>query len=286
MNEQTQAIISIDEKRKFLKNHFRYDTMQSWNKVKSFAAKVKLNNIYDAVKVPSEAFDFLDCQELYGYIHFCIQNFTDDMNGNYTIIFNGRSNGYLVLVNSKKVKSEYKSFCPDCSQRSYATVLKTPSAEASSTGRDKLKNYIATHNNWYPHIYLLQSDARNLFPMMTEKKFVDMVTEIKEELKKEFGDTRNFSNGICGKCGSRNCKNFETPIEQLEIHAGKSFGDDIDGLEQSELEEMYDVVKAFDRTVEDCITTFKEFVQGHTMEEREVMVSQKIKVPVQRKAKV
>ena len=65
MNEQTQAIISIDEKRKFLKNHFRYDTMQSWNKVKSFAAKVKLNNIYDAVKVPSEAFDFLDCQELY-----------------------------------------------------------------------------------------------------------------------------------------------------------------------------------------------------------------------------
>lgn len=96
----------------FLKNHFTYSTMNSWNGMKSIAHNVKLYNL----KLDGDwtvALQFLHDEMDTG----CLQMFIDDEirefsreNPGYVVGFNGRSGGYLVLYNS----DNYRTVLPDC----------------------------------------------------------------------------------------------------------------------------------------------------------------------------
>ena len=96
----------------FLKNHFTYSTMNSWNGMKSIAHNVKLYNL----KLDGDwtvALQFLHDEMDTG----CLQMFIDDEirefsreNPGYVVGFNGRSGGYLVLYNS----DNYRTILPDC----------------------------------------------------------------------------------------------------------------------------------------------------------------------------
>lgn len=96
----------------FLKNHFTYSTMNSWNGMKSVAHNVKLYNL----KLDGDwtvALQFLTDEMDSG----CLQMFIDDEirffcqdNPGYRVGFNGRSGGYLVLYNS----DNYRTVLPDC----------------------------------------------------------------------------------------------------------------------------------------------------------------------------
>ena len=96
----------------FLKNHFTYSTMNSWNGMKSIAHNVKLYNL----KLDGDwtvALQFLHDEMDTG----CLQLFIDDEirefsreNPGYVVGFNGRSGGYLVLYNS----DNYRTILPDC----------------------------------------------------------------------------------------------------------------------------------------------------------------------------
>ena len=97
---------------RFLKNHFTYSTLNSWNGMKSIAHNVKLYNL----KLDGDwtvALQFLHDEMDTG----CLQMFIDDEirefsreNPGYVVGFNGRSGGYLVLYN----KDNYQSVLPDC----------------------------------------------------------------------------------------------------------------------------------------------------------------------------
>lgn len=91
----------------FLKDHFRYPTMNSWNGEYSIANNVKLYKLNLSGKW-SVALDFLNSDE-YENINWMIQEWEREHPG-YSVGFNGRSGGYLVLYNA----DNYCDILPDC----------------------------------------------------------------------------------------------------------------------------------------------------------------------------
>ena len=97
----------------YLKKHFRYNTMNSWNRSTSYANNVKLDNL----NIPKEL-----CEKAYKVAYGEVRNeqFDTDykmlvnefyMKTGYHIGFNGRSNGYLVMYDTEaKENGQYTVF--------------------------------------------------------------------------------------------------------------------------------------------------------------------------------
>lgn len=79
----------------FLKNHFEYWTMNSWNRMESIANNVKLYNL-DLTGDWSVALSLLEAGE-YDTISWMIHDWEEENRG-YEVTFNGRCGGYLVLT--------------------------------------------------------------------------------------------------------------------------------------------------------------------------------------------
>jgi hypothetical protein len=90
----------------FLRGHYMYDTMNSWNQLKSIANNVKIYNLeLDG-----------DCWNALAYLqdddYFTINSMIEDWeveHEGYTVGFNGRSGGYLVLYS----KHHNRNILPD-----------------------------------------------------------------------------------------------------------------------------------------------------------------------------
>ncbi len=104
---QTQPDIHKDDRDTlihYLKNHDRYYTMNSWNRATSYAHNVKLYNLNldNDVYEKASAFlftDEIDTSEYQMEQEQLIRDFREDTN--YDITFNGRSGGYLVLLDTE-----------------------------------------------------------------------------------------------------------------------------------------------------------------------------------------
>ena len=123
----------------FLKDHFRYDTMSSWNRVTSFANNVKIYKL-KLGELENKAYEAIQDELVYDICAYpIIADFTKKMKGRYTIGFNGRCGGYLVLYNSEYVKSEHLSYCRSCGQKNFQKV---PEGEVGVCGRCGQKNRV------------------------------------------------------------------------------------------------------------------------------------------------
>lgn len=78
----------------FLKNHFEYPTMNSWNRLYSIANNVKINRL----NLTGDWWMTLQLLENgeYENLNWMIQEWLEDHKG-YEVYFNGRSGGYLIL---------------------------------------------------------------------------------------------------------------------------------------------------------------------------------------------
>lgn len=81
----------------FLRGHYRYHTMNSWNNSKSYANCVKVHKLGLTREQENKAFDMLEMPDVYDTIHMLISDWTLEHNRDWTVGFNGRSSGYLVL---------------------------------------------------------------------------------------------------------------------------------------------------------------------------------------------
>jgi hypothetical protein len=81
----------------FLTNHYRYNTLNSWNRSTSYANNVKIYNLEVDSDIKDAMYQLLcaDCYDLQDDIHFLIKDF-EKLTG-YTAGFNGRSAGYIVM---------------------------------------------------------------------------------------------------------------------------------------------------------------------------------------------
>ena len=59
----------------FLKNHFRYYTMNSWNRAQSYACNLKIYRLGLDKAVTDKLFDLLETQESYDAMHDLIEDF-------------------------------------------------------------------------------------------------------------------------------------------------------------------------------------------------------------------
>ena len=104
---------------RFLKGHFRYDTMSSWNASTTYAVRQKVNHLGLTMDQSDAVYAMLDVEDAYdesGYAGV-LEAFAVRHDYRYQIFSNGRSSGYLVLIQGERKPSQYKSACTNCGQR-------------------------------------------------------------------------------------------------------------------------------------------------------------------------
>lgn len=109
----------------FLKNHFRYDTMNSWNRACSYANNMKIYNLGLTSEQESRLFDIMECEGAYETVNDLIDKFDAESNCEWQAHFNGRSGGYLVLYSGGLKDTGYKSFCTTCGQQNFRVAEDT-----------------------------------------------------------------------------------------------------------------------------------------------------------------
>jgi|SRR5215831_2892691 len=128
----------------YLSEHFRYDTMNSWNRATSYAARVKLSYLsFPSAEIRNRAYDLLQCEEAFEAVHYLIQEFAEDHGWRWQVGFNGRSSGYLVLYEGNRESSGYKSRCSRCGQLNYqtATAENRKCGKCGSDARYNIENH-------------------------------------------------------------------------------------------------------------------------------------------------
>ena len=110
----------------YLKNHFRYSTMNSWNGSSSYAHNVKLTKFVPH-DLMNDAFDLLsaDRADYRDEIEDVFTDFAMEHDYRYQLGFNGRSRGYIVLYRGERKRSQHKSICRSCWQRNFTSVKET-----------------------------------------------------------------------------------------------------------------------------------------------------------------
>lgn len=106
---KTKNNMTLTQKFNYIKQHFTYYTMNSWNRDTSIANNIKIYNLPLTKEQRDKAYDII-CDECLSaelwdcYLIPCIKNFEEKYNNNYNIYSNGRNNGYFVLVGKKGYK--------------------------------------------------------------------------------------------------------------------------------------------------------------------------------------
>ena len=102
----------IKENFNYIRNHFRYYTLNSWNRLKSIANNVKVYNL-DLTTNIDLVFDCLDKDpNIWDILNTAIDDFEMNHPG-YCVGFNGRSDGYLVLYNKENNSSVIPAMIED-----------------------------------------------------------------------------------------------------------------------------------------------------------------------------
>lgn len=85
----------------FLVNHFRYDTMNSWNRSTAYANNMKITHLDLPSETKDKLWDMLDvdCYELRWSWDELIEDFLRETG--YSAGWNGRSGGYLVMYETE-----------------------------------------------------------------------------------------------------------------------------------------------------------------------------------------
>lgn len=102
MYEKKINLNDTDSMRKFLKNHFKYYTMNSWNRCQSYANNVKIHRLDIPDNLRDKAYDFIgvECFDYECAVSDAIMSFCEETG--YAVGFNGRNAGYIVLYDTRR----------------------------------------------------------------------------------------------------------------------------------------------------------------------------------------
>ena len=131
---------------KYLRKHFRYNTMNSWNKSTSYANNIKLYNIDKPKDIDDDTFwEMIGITEWQEKLSDLLEDFGRKHEWQWQAGINGRSGGYVVLYKGGIKPSGYKSYCTHCGQLNYQKV---PDRQTGICGRCDAKariNFKQTH---------------------------------------------------------------------------------------------------------------------------------------------
>lgn len=109
----------------YLANHFRYPTMNSWNRSTSYAHNMKIHRLGLDHDIVTKLFEMIQLDEFHDRLRDHIREFGEQHDYRWQAGMNGRSGGYLVLYKGAREPSGYKSYCTSCGQRNYTSVSET-----------------------------------------------------------------------------------------------------------------------------------------------------------------
>ena len=88
---------SRQEMTQYLTTHFRYPTLNSWNRSTSYACNLKITHLGLSPEVVDKLFDMIQTQGFFDAMDECKWEFAAKHNYLWQAGMNGRSGGYLVL---------------------------------------------------------------------------------------------------------------------------------------------------------------------------------------------
>lgn len=239
---------------RFLSSHFRYHTLHSWNRMTSYAHNVKIYNLpWKSKDAELRAYEMASIAQAARVVQKHLDEFNHKTDHRYSIIANGKSGGYLVLVQSERTDSGYKSECPECGQLNYRLV--PPNAET-------LDNLLVRQllKGWTNDCVLRELEVVGFAATDDEKQ---------NALKRLRPIYKDFSAGAhCGRCGFERRENLRAPVYQTSIRfAGIDEGEDFDEWSRDELARRVETVFLFDQTVRRAALAFLQFVETHRPEQ-------------------
>lgn len=253
----------------FLTQHYRYVTLNSWNRSTSYAHCIKIHRLGLSHDELNCAYETIGA-DYWDEIDSPISTFTEQMSGAYTIGTNGRSGGYLVLLESRYEYSEHKSRCRSCGQLNFKRVSRPLEGAEAVIGAKIIRN----GGTWRDEVYLGESEILEIDLPAAAK--LAMVRKLKVELEDTTLGNR------CGRChaeGERGRMNI-SPIRQLAMYAGRSIDhdEDFDEWSISRLRSRVELVAAFDRACDEIRSNFIDLLSNYVAVEKTVMVPQKVTV--------
>ena len=131
---------------KFLRQHFRYNTMNSWNRSTSYANCIKLYKVDKPEDIDSDIWwEMIGITEWQEKLSDLLEDFGRRYDWLWQAGINGRNSGYVVLYRGGIKPSGYKSYCSHCGQKNYEAV---PEGQKGICGRCDAKarvNFKQTH---------------------------------------------------------------------------------------------------------------------------------------------
>lgn len=118
----------------FLSNHFRYNTMNSWNRSTSYANNVKVGELGLTHEQVMKLYEIMECEDAYDRANDLIWEFGYQHDWRWQVGFNGRSGGYLVLYKGGWKPDEHKSFCTSCGRKIFCLLRKTDADVEDAAG--------------------------------------------------------------------------------------------------------------------------------------------------------
>ncbi len=249
----------------FLSDHFRYDTMSSWNQSTSYARNIKIRNLGLIREQRDRSYEIIYAEGAFDEINELMRDFDTAHKYEFQMAFNGRSGGYVVLIPGGQKPSGYQSHCLACEQRSYKKVL-----PPASTAQEIVQNFVSSHNHWIEETYPVQEDIKKLG--LSDEEVLGIVHQTKLELRRS--GVEYSSDNICGSCSAPERVNYSIPHMQVFTHPGIGMDMDADFEEWEDytLKSRYNLIKEFDATMDECISVFKALCDSCKAVEKTIMV--------------
>lgn len=130
----------------FLKKHFRYNTMNSWNRSSTYANNIKLHQIDKPENINSDTWwEMLWITQWQEKLSDLLEDFGRGHNWLWQAGINGRSGGYVVLYRGGIKPSGYKSYCTHCGQKNYQAVADGEKGICGKCDAKERVNFKQTH---------------------------------------------------------------------------------------------------------------------------------------------
>ncbi|MBW2992750.1 hypothetical protein KY345_06045 [Candidatus Woesearchaeota archaeon] len=190
----------------YLKGHFRYHTMNSWNRSTSYANNLKIHKVIPG-ELQDVAYEIMNQGDVYNEINALLSDFAVEHEYEYQAGFNGRSGGYLVLIRGGyKMKRYFSDFSPDAP--------------------DDKRDYSDYYGGWYSHKEAKEmGTAYSSYKQVYTQpgKDIDMCAEYEdwdvEELRNRVKLVREFDR-LCNDVVNlfvEYCRRYEVKEEEIQV---------------------------------------------------------------------
>lgn len=263
---------------KYLTEHFRYDTMNSWNVSRSYAQCVKVSRhpLFNGLtrEQLNACYAMLEIDEAFHDVRSVLEEFAVLHAQEYQISFNGRSGGYLVLMQGGQRQTGHKSVCTTCGQRSFRRVIDLP----VETPQQVVRRAIYCNNGvWTAETYGREPDIKAL--KLTDGVIACIHKEVIADIAR---NGEGSDDNTCGACHSKTRVNFKRPPVETYVMPGRGMDSrgEVEAMDIHQLRCRVDLVREFDLACYRAVVAFIEFSLSHRVVERRVPVTKKVMVAV------